>query len=369
MILLNDFRRQWEDTREEVLRAVESVGASGWYITGAALKDFERELAAVWGMPYCAGVASGLDAIEISLRVLGCKPGDRVLTTPLSAFATTLAIVKLGAVPVFVDTDEYGLIDLDLCAEVLERRPEIRFLVPVHLYGNALDLAKLAALKGRFGVSIVEDCAQSVTATHHGRMTGTVGQMAATSFYPTKNLGALGDGGAVLTGSEEHCRAVQSLRDYGQSAKYQHDSIGYNSRLDELQAAILRVYLARLAAWTARRRDIARRYLDGIRHPEIRMVGEPEGTQSCFHLFPVVVSPGRKVVLMEHLKHCGILTGEHYPVLIPDQKAMTAVPFEAVGDFARAREFAEGEVSLPIHPYMTDEEVDCVITVLNGWNG
>jgi dTDP-4-amino-4,6-dideoxygalactose transaminase len=368
MILLNDFRRQWEDTREDVLRAVAAVGESGWYITGPELTAFERDLAAVWGLPYCAGVASGLDAIEIALRVLGCKPGDRVLTTPLSAFATTLAIVKVGAVPVFVDTDEFGLLDLDLCADVLERRPDIRFLVPVHLYGNAMNMGQLAALKERFDLAIVEDCAQSILATHEGRMTGSVGQLAATSFYPTKNLGAMGDGGAILTSSEEHWRLAQSFRDYGQTAKYRHDLVGYNSRLDELQAAILRTYLARLASWTCRRREIARRYLDRIVHPGIRVPGEPPGSQSCFHLFPVVVLPDRKPDLIEHLQRSGIVTGEHYP-LIPYQKAMAAVQSECIGEFSQARALAAGEISLPIHPYLNDDEVDCVIAALNAWPG
>ena len=369
MILLNDFRRQWQDTREDVLRAVNAVGENGWYIAGSELLTFERELAAVWGLPYCAGVASGLDAIEISLRVLGCKPGERVLTTPLSAFATTLAIVKIGAVPVFVDTDEFGLLDLDLCVQLLERRPDIRFMVPVHLYGNALHLGKLAGLKQRFDLTIVEDCAQSILATHEGRKTGTVGQMAATSFYPTKNLGAIGDGGAVLTSREDYARTVQSLRDYGQSAKYHHDFVGYNSRLDELQAALLRTYLARLDSWTRRRREIACRYLADIVHPCIRLLGEPPGSQSCFHLFPVVAASGSKPSLIDHLKRNGIVTGEHYPVVIPDQKAMAEVPFEAIGEFHNARALAAGEVSLPIHPYMTEEEADCVIAASNAWSG
>jgi len=369
MILMNDFRRQWQDTREAVLSAVAAVGESGWYIAGAQLQAFERELAAAWGLPFSAGVASGLDAIEISLRLLGCRPGDRVLTTPLSAFATTLAILKLGAIPVFVDTDAFGLLDLDLCAQALERRPDIRFLVPVHLYGNALHLRKLAALRERHGLVIVEDCAQSILATHEGQITGAVGQLAATSFYPTKNLGAIGDGGAVLARDQALCVRACALRDYGQSAKYRHDSIGYNSRLDELQAAILRAHLARLPSWTCRRRQIAARYLAGISHPGIRLIGEPAGSESCFHLFPVVVAPGRKPALIEHLQRRGILTGEHYPVLIPDQNAMSAVPFEIIGECPQARALAAGEVSLPIHPYMTDEEAGRIIAAANAWAG
>jgi dTDP-4-amino-4,6-dideoxygalactose transaminase len=370
MILMNDFRRQWEDTCADVLAAVTAVGESGWYITGTELKAFEEALAAAWGVRYCAGVASGLDAIEMCLRALGCKAGDHVLTPPLSAFATTLAIVKTGAIPVFVDTDAFGLLDLDLAEAVLRRRPDIRFLVPVHLYGNALNLGRLAGLRARFEVAIVEDCAQSILATHEGKPTGTAGIMAATSFYPTKNLGALGDGGAVLTDDERLWQLVRSLRDYGQTARYRHDYVGYNSRLDELHAAILRrAFLPRLPAWTARRRDIARRYCAGLRHPGIRVAGEAPGSCSCYHLFPVTVDATRKASLLDHLKGCGVITGEHYPIPIPEQKALHGVPFEVIGDYPNARRIAGGEVSLPIHPYLRDDEADCVIAACNAWKG
>ncbi len=371
-IPMNDFKRQWHDTRDDVLRAVACVAESGWYIMGTELAEFERALASVWTLENCAGVASGLDAIEISLKALGCKPGDLVLTTPLSAFATTLAIVKTGAVPVFVDTDPFGLIDLDLCEQLLSRRSDIRYLVPVHLYGNALDLHKLRRLKQRFDLLVVEDCAQSIMADYEGAMTGTVGQCAATSFYPTKNLGAMGDAGAILTSDPDLLQRIQALRDYGQSAKYRHDYIGYNSRLDEVHAAILRrACLSRLPAWTARRRQIAGRYLAGMVNPEIRPIGAPPGSHSCFHLFPVTVEAGRKPSLMEHLRRNSIASGEHYPVLIPEQKAMQQVPYEVAGncsgDLVNAHRIAAGEVTLPLHPYMTDEDVERVIDACNLW--
>ena len=379
---MNDFERQWQDTREDALRAFTRVGESGWYITARELAEFERALAALWTLRHCAGVASGLDAIEVALKALGCRPGDRVLTTPLSAFATTLAIAKLGAIPVFVDTDAFGLLDLDRCGQLLSQRPEIRFLVPVHLYGNALDLAKLARLKERFELTVVEDCAQSILAGYLGTahkdpgvghqaqaaMTGTVGQCAATSFYPTKNLGAMGDGGAILTDDPEVDGRVRALRDYGQSARYRHDLVGYNSRLDELQAALLHhAYLGRLAGWTARRREIAARYLAGIAHLRIRLIGTPAGSHSCFHLFPVTVEPERKPAFLEHLRQNGVGSGEHYPVAIPDQKAMAQIPHEVADNCANARRFAAGEVSLPIHAYMQDDEVARVIAACNGW--
>jgi dTDP-4-amino-4,6-dideoxygalactose transaminase len=370
MVLMNDFRKRWLETREETLRAFEDVCESGWYITGSQLKAFEEALAAAWGLSYCAGVACGQDAVEIGLRALGCRPGDRVLTTPLSAFATTLAIARTGAIPVFVDIDRFGLIDLEQCEEVLERNPEIRFLVPVHLYGNAIDLERLRQVKDRFDLRVVEDCAQSIGATYEGMPTGAVGQVAATSFYPTKNLGALGDGGAVLTGDEELLRSVHSLRDYGQSAKYHHDCVGYNSRLDEVHAAILHhAYLHRLPAWTARRRQAACRYLHGLSNQAVQPLGVPAGAQSCFHLFPVIVDPPRKRAFMEHLERWGIGHGEHYPIVIPDQKAMAEIPHEIAMDFPVARRLAAGEVSLPMHPYLADDEIASVIDACNAWEG
>jgi Predicted pyridoxal phosphate-dependent enzyme apparently involved in regulation of cell wall biogenesis len=368
MILLNDFKRQWHDTREAVLAAVSAVGESGWYILGDEVREFETALARHWTAGHAVGVASGLDAIEISLKVLGCKTGDRVLTTPLSAFATTLAIVKLGASPVFVDTDEFGLIDLRACRRILERRRDIRFLVPVHLYGHALNLHELRALREDFGCLIVEDCAQSISATFDGLATGSTGQMAATSFYPTKNLGAMGDGGAVLTSDAQYAAAARSLRDYGQRAKYRHDWVGYNSKLDELQAAILRrAYLPKLAQWTERRWQIASAYLDGICHANVRPLGRPEGSNSVWHLFPVLVDPRRKAEFMSYLKTNGIACGEHYPVPIQDQEALAYVEHEMADDCSAARCIAKSEVSLPIHPYLTDEEVARVIEISNAW--
>jgi dTDP-4-amino-4,6-dideoxygalactose transaminase len=346
LIQANDFKRQWEDLRDDALAAFEQVGSSGWYVLGEEVRAFEAELATLWRFPHAAGVASGLDAIEIALRALGCGPGDRVLTTPISAFATTLAIVKLGAVPVFVDTDDQGLIDLQRCNDLLTKRRDIRFFVPVHLYGFAIDPNALLRLRDQHELLMVEDCAQSIQAT---------GQIAATSFYPTKNLGAMGDGGAILSRDASLDARVRALRDYGQTAKYRHDFIGYNSRLDELQAAFLRrACLPRLKRWTARRREIAGAYLSGIRNPAVRLPAPREGSQPSWHLFPVWMDHPRR-------SHFGC----HYPVAIPDQKAMRDVPFEVPGGCENARRLCTSEVSLPIHPYLSDAEVAEVIAAVN----
>jgi dTDP-4-amino-4,6-dideoxygalactose transaminase len=370
MILLNDFQRQWDDIRADVLAAVETVGSSGSYILGGEVDAFEKALAEQWGLAHAVGVASGQDAIEISLKTVGCAQGDRVLTTPLSAFATTLAIVKLGAIPVFADCCDDGLIDLEQCREILRTRPEIRYFVPVHLYGHSLDLDTLRLIRDEFGLRIVEDCAQSILATYGDMPTGSVGQMAASSFYPTKNLGAMGDGGAILTGDENLAARARILRDYGQASKYQHTEIGYNSRLDELQTALLhRSHLPRLTRWTERRREAAEQYRRGIRDDEIRPIAPLAHSHSCWHLFPVRVDAERKQDFLSWLKNHGVAAGEHYPIVIPDQPALRSAAHEVIGDCALARRIARSQVSLPIHPYLKDEEIRRVIHVCNQWSG
>jgi dTDP-3-amino-3,4,6-trideoxy-alpha-D-glucose transaminase len=368
IILLNDFKRQWAETRSDVLAAVERVGASGWYVLGPSVASFEEALAIRMQRRFAVGCASGLDAIEIGLRALALPAGAHVLTTPLSAFATTLAIVRAGCVPVFADVDPIGHLDLDLCAQLLAERSDIRVMVPVHLYGQAMDLDALADVKRRFHLRIVEDCAQSIDARFAGRAAGTIGDLAATSFYPTKNLGALGDGGAVLTDDETLRAAANALRNYGQSARYQHDRLGLNSRLDELHAAILQTaVLPRLTAWTARRRQVAAAYLAGIRHTGVHLPAPAQAAEPVWHLFPVLVAPAERDSFQAHLRAAGIESAVHYPRLIPEQNALADVAFEVVGDLHRAKRFAAGEVSLPIHPHLSDSDVERIITAVNAW--
>lgn len=370
MILPNDFQRQWADTRADVMQAVEAVGESGWFVLGREVEEFEKALATCWGLPEAVGVGNGLEAIEMSLRALGCGPGDFVLTSPISAFATPLAILNLGALPVFVDCDASGMLDLAECRAVLERRPEIRFFVPVHLYGHCLNEGELAALKRDFRLKVVEDCAQSIGATFRGVASGMAGDYAATSFYPTKNLGALGDGGAVLCHTAERAQWIRQLRDYGQSAKYRHELMGYNSRLDEIQAAMLRrAFLPRLAGWTARRREIARQYLTGISNPAIEVLKAPEGSESVWHLFPVLVAAERKQAAREWFRAAGVLVNEHYPLALVEQPALEPWTGQLGSNCERAQEFCRRELSLPIHPYLTDEEVARVVEAANAWPG
>jgi dTDP-3-amino-3,4,6-trideoxy-alpha-D-glucose transaminase len=368
MILQNDFKRQWEVVGESVLGAVRRVGGSGWYILGGEVESFERALAEWWGVSHAVGTGNGLDALEIGLRCLDLQPGEKVLTTPLSAFATTLAILRAGGVPVFVDVDDLGAIDLRQCRRVLEKDRSIRFFVPVHLYGFPLPMEELGRLKADFHLQVLEDCAQSIGASHAGMKTGVVGQMAATSFYPTKNLGALGDAGALLTNDAALAAKAKTLRNYGQTEPGIHSDLGLNSRLDELQAAIMRdALLPHLADWTEARRRTASRYLTQIRHPAIQLPTPGPDMKPVWHLFPILAGEGLREQLQSHLKTKGIMTGIHYPQRICDQAALPKCISEIAIDPVNARRFTSCELSLPIHPFLTEQEVDTVTAACNAW--
>ena len=365
-IAQNDFKRQWDVVREDVLAAVERVGRSGRFILGDEVRRFEEALGDAWGMQHAIGVANGLDAIEIGLRCLGLKSGDKVLTTPLSAFASTLAIIRAGGIPVFVDVDDDGLIDLQQCRDVFGRDSSIRFFVPVHMYGFPLDAEALARLKRDFDLRVVEDCAQSIGAKHSGTTAGTIGQIAATSFYPTKNLGALGDAGAVLTNDDALAAHARMLRNTGRSEHHLHSELGLNSRLDELHAAILHdAFLPRLGEWGANRRRIAERYRAGIRHADLRVRDVPVNVEPAWHLFPVFVGNSKRDELREHLHSLGIRTSIHYPLAVTDQPALKEQ--ETAFDPRNARRIAASELSLPIHPFLSGDEVDAVIAACNRW--
>jgi dTDP-4-amino-4,6-dideoxygalactose transaminase len=350
----------WQEIHGDALEAVDRVGRSGWLILGEEVSSFEQELAAWWGVPHAVGVASGLDALEIALRSAGVPSGARVLTTPLTAFATTLAILRAGAEPVWCDVDESGGLDLDQADELLGSDRSIRALMPVHLYGHPLDPAALQALAEEHDVVVIEDCAQSAGATREGRPTGTVGIAAATSLYPTKNLGAMGDGGVLLTSDEALAERARSLRNYGQRDRYEHVELGLNSRLDELHAAILRsAMLPRLDRWLKRRREIAARYSEALADSSLRPI-LPSGGESGHHLFALETTSVPVETLLEALARHGIAAGRHYPQICPDQPAAQDLGIR-VGSLPIARRIAEREISLPMHPQLEDREVERVI--------
>lgn len=368
VIGLANFQQQWETHRDAYQAAIDRVGRSGWLILGKEVAGFEADLAKYWGMKHVVGCASGLDALELAFRCLGVGAGDRVLTTPLSAFATTLAIVRVGAVPVFADVDASGQLDLIHAEQVIAAsKIKPRFIVPVHLYGHALDLQALDRFCRQHALVLVEDCAQAIGAKSRGRPVGSLGRACATSFYPTKNLGAFGDGGALLTDDETVAARARCLRDYGQSEKYVHTEIGLNSRLDELQAALLRsVQLPALAQQTFRRTEIAKRYREQIRNPALTLVPVPSGSESVWHLFPLLVQ-GERAAFASHLGSRGVGSAVHYPRLIPAQPALNSVPFVAPLPMPQAQAFADQELSIPMHAFLTDAEVSAVISACNDW--
>jgi len=364
-VAANDFSRQWEEVSADAQVAVDRVGRSGSLILGEEVASFERELASWWGVAEAVGVASGLDAIEIGLRCAGVAPGTRVLTTPLTAFATTLAILRGGAVPVWCDVDESGGIDLGRATEALESVPGIGALVPVHLFGHPLDPAGLRRLAEEHDLVVVEDCAQSAGAERDGLPTGTVGAVAATSLYPTKNLGAMGDGGVLLSSDPALAERARTLRNYGQGRRYEHLELGLNSRLDELQAGILRsALLPRLDRFLARRRQIGERYDAALAGSPLRPIAAAAGL-SARHLYPVEVVDGDPGEVAARLERAGVAVGRHYPRLCPDQPAAAGRGVEADA-LVVARRLAERELSLPIHPFLSDEEVDHVIQACLG---
>jgi dTDP-3-amino-3,4,6-trideoxy-alpha-D-glucose transaminase len=359
-VLANDFAAQWTEISAEALAAVDRVGRSGWLVLGEEVAAFEREIASWWGIPYAVGVASGLDALEIALRCAGVGPGDRVLTTPLTAFATTLAVLRAGAEPVWVDVDETGALDLELAAAALLADPAIKAIIPVHLYGHPLDPVALAALAADYGVTLIEDCAQSAGAERDGRPTGLAGRIAATSLYPTKNLGAMGDGGVLLTADEDIAVHARTLRNYGQDRRYHHVELGLNSRLDELHAAMLRsALLPRLDRWLARRAEVAARYAEALDGSSLRPIVAAAG-RSAHHLFPVEVLDGAVDAHAAQLSAAGIGVGRHYPFLCPDMPACAGVGV-TIGELPVARRLAARELSLPLHPQLDDAAVEHVV--------
>lgn len=337
----------------DIQAAIARVIASGWFVLGPEVEAFEAEFAAASQVPYAVGVGTGTDAITLILRALDIGPGDEVITPPLSAAYSALAVMMAGARPVFADIDPERL-TLDPRAAEAAITPRTRALLPVHLYGQAADMRALEAVAARHHLAIVEDAAQAHLATADGRPVGTIGVAAATSFYPTKNLGALGDGGAVLTRDAALAARIKRLRNGGQTSRYRHEEPGANSRLDEMQAAILRARLPRLAGWTAARRAIANRYRTALAGATLHVPAEFDPGH-VYHLFPVL-TPHRDR-FQAHMREGGVETLIHYPVPIPRQPALSsATPAMcAVADRVCAQ-----VVSLPMYPGLSADAVAAV---------
>jgi dTDP-4-amino-4,6-dideoxygalactose transaminase len=355
--------------KAEIDEAVSRALESGWYILGKEVAAFEREFAAWLGVGRSVGCGNGTDAIALALRALGVGPGMAVATVSHTAVATVAAIEMVGAVPVLLDIEpDFYTMDPGELAALLDAPPAglppIRAVIPVHLYGQPADLDPIVAVCARHGVPVIEDCAQAHGAMLGGRRVGTLTDIAAFSLYPTKNLGALGDGGMVATDDADLADRVAALRQYGWQRRYISDEVGVNSRLDELQAAILRVKLRHLDRQTARRQVIAAAYDAALVDGPIAPPQRRAGASSVFHLYVVRVT--QRAVLQERLRGMGIGTAVHYPVPVHLQPAYAGRVALGPAGCQATVVAAEEVLSLPIFPEMTDSQVSQVCEALSG---
>lgn len=345
----------------ELNEAAARVIASGWYIHGNECRAFEEDWARFLDAKHAVGVSNGLDALILSLKALGVGEGAEVIVPSNTYVATALAVTHVGARPVFVEPclDTYNIDPRRIEAAINERT---RAIMPVHLYGQAAEMTEIMAIAARHGLFVVEDNAQAQGATHKDQKTGTFGHCNGTSFYPGKNLGALGDAGAVSTNDPDLARKVRVLGNYGSQKKYFNEVIGYNNRLDEMQAALLRVKLPHLNDWTAQRQAIASAYLEGLSGVgDLVLPATHADSSHVYHLF--VIRTKRRDELAEHLKQEGIGTLVHYPIPPHLQACYADLGFKR-GDFPLAEEIADTALSLPIWPGMEREQTDEVIQAM-----
>jgi dTDP-4-amino-4,6-dideoxygalactose transaminase len=359
-IPFNTLKHQYEKFADEYLEAAKRVLESGWYVMGHELESFEKAFAEYTGANYCVGVASGLDALSLALRVLGIGMGDEVIVPSNTYIATVLAVTGVGATPVFVEPDAYYCVDPELIESAITSKT--RALLPVHLYGQACDMIKIMRIAENHKLRVVEDCAQSHGVTFRGKHTGTFGDIGCFSFFPTKNLGAFGDAGGLVTDNEKEAAHAKMLRNYGSVEKYKNETEGVNSRLDEIQAALLSVKLRHLKKITEERRAIANFYLKNIANPDIALPLVRPESDHCWHLF--VIRSDQRDVLKERLAANDIATQIHYPIPPHLSKAYSRLGYKK-GDFPVAENYADTMLSLPLYNGMTQASQEAVCRVLN----
>jgi dTDP-4-amino-4,6-dideoxygalactose transaminase len=363
-VRMNDFKADGPELVKEQLGAVARVLASGWYILGEEVASFEAAWADYCGVPHAVGVANGMDAIEIGMRAAGLTAGDEVITTPMTAFATVLAIIRAGAVPVLADIDPAtGLLDPDSVSRCVG--PRTRAVMPVHLYGQVAGMERWIELCRNRNILLFEDCAQAHGARWRGSTAGSWGVFGAYSFYPTKNLGAIGDAGALITQSDALAENARILRNYGQTIRYHHPYLGLNSRLDEIHAAMLNVRLRRLAGFTERRRAVAEHYVSGLRNSALQLLARPEERENhVYHLFVVLCEERDR--LAQHLAQAGVETHSHYPLPIHQQEKCRDLRRDPAG-LEHTERHAASCLSLPCHPHLSDADVERVIEAVNAF--
>ena len=359
-IKCNVLDRQFKMYQKEYEEAALRVLRSGWYVLGNEVKQFEKEFAAFTGRKYCVGLNSGLDALIMSVRALGIGKGDEVIVQANTYIATVIGITENGATPIFVEPDEYFNIDAEKIEAAITDKTKA--IMVVHLYGQASNMTRIAEIAQKYELPIIEDCAQSHGAGFEGKMTGTFGISGCFSFYPTKNLGAFGDAGAIVTDDEAFAEKIRMMRNYGSKIKYHNEIEGINSRLDEMQAALLRVKLSHLNELNNERVVLAEHYTQGITNNKIVVPQIREGASSIFHQY--VIQCNEREMLQNYLMENDIQTQIHYP--IPPHLAECYGYLGYVkGAFPKTECYANEVLSLPLYTGMTFEEQDYVIEKLN----
>lgn len=358
-----DLAAEYRELKSELQPAVNAILESGRFILGPEGEAFERELAAFHGVPGAVGVNSGTDALVLALRALDIGPGNDVIMPAFSFFATAEAVSLVGARPVFADIDPQTYL---LSAEAARRHltHHTKAIMAVHLYGLCAGADALASVAREHRLALIEDNAQAIGATWKGKNAGSFGDAAGLSFFPTKNLGAYGDAGAVLCSTPKRSERVKALRNHGSLVRYEHVEIGYNSRLDELQAAILRIKLRHIHAWNETRRQLAQAYREGLKGLPIGLPVEPEGARHVYHLFTIRVN--ERDALREHLARAGIASAVHYPKPMHLQPAMKRYGGQP-GDCPEAESASREVLSLPLYPQLSDAQVDGVVRAIRSF--
>jgi dTDP-4-amino-4,6-dideoxygalactose transaminase len=360
LIPLVDLKAQYQSIKGEIDNAIASVLESGEFILGSEVAAFEREFAAYCGARYCIGLNSGTSALHLAMLAAGVGPGDEVITVPFTFVATVAAIHYAGGTPVFVDIDRTSC-TMDPGQLEHAITPRTKAIVPVHLYGQPAHMDPILEIARRYGIVVVEDAAQAHGAEYKGRRTGSLGEMGCFSFYPGKNLGAYGEGGAVITNNAEHANIIRMLRDWGQSRRYSYDMRGFNYRMEGLQAAILLVKLRHLEGWTNARRSNARLYREALADAGVGLPAEMPDSRHVYHIFAIRTSARDEMV--RELTNAGVQVGIHYPVPVHLQKAYAEGKYKE-GDYPVAEEIANKVLSLPIFPEMTRRQIDTVAAII-----
>lgn len=365
-ILPNNLKRQHDLYKDEFNNKAVEVLNSGWYVLGDEVKCFEEEFANYIGSKYCVGLASGLDALELAFRVIGIKNCDEVIVSANSYIACVMGITKNGGIPIFVEPDEYDNIDANKIEEKITNKTKA--ILAVHLYGQSCDMTKIMDIAKKHKLKVIEDCAQSHGTTWNEKVCGSIGDIGCFSFYPTKGLGAFGDGGAITTNNPEYAEQVKMLRNYGSKVHYEFETVGMNSRLDEVQAGLLRVKLTHLSELNEERNKIADKYIKEINNKYITILKTRPGSNNTWHQFVIHVSNNKRNALIDYLNSFEIGTIIHYPIPPHLSKAYEYLGYKK-GDYPITERYASEVLSIPMYNGITKEEQDFVIDKLNSFKG